>query len=87
MYYVYVIKSRIDHNLYIGYTGDLKKRLSEHNHGKTKSIKHRVPFDLIYYEAFRAKKDARIRELELKKNNFAKEQMKDRLKDSLIDTI
>ena len=30
MFYVYVLKSRKNNNLYIGYTKDLKKRLGEH---------------------------------------------------------
>jgi putative endonuclease len=50
-YYTYVLKSRLDNKLYIGYTSDLKRRLREHNDGQEKSTRDRKPFDLIYYEA------------------------------------
>ena len=64
MFYVYVTQSQKDKGLYIGFTSDLKKRMKEHNTGKTKSIKHRIPFKLVYYEAYLNKTDARKREIE-----------------------
>ncbi len=73
MFYVYVLKSERDRDLYIGYTEDLKRRLGEHNGGANKSIKSRKPFVLIYYEAYRDKSDAIIRERRLKqfKNSYS----------------
>ncbi len=73
MFYVYLIQSKIDHSYYIGYTSDLKKRLTEHNQDKTKSIKHKIPYILIYYEAYNNKTEARKREIELKKKSYKKE--------------
>ncbi len=32
-------------SLYTGYTSDLRRRLGEHNSGKTSSITYRIPFD------------------------------------------
>jgi putative endonuclease len=75
MFYVYLIKSKKDSTYYIGLTKDLKNRIKEHNQGKTKSIKHRIPFQLIYYEAYSNRKSARRRELELKKNSFKKKEL------------
>jgi len=75
MYYVYVIQSQIDRSTYIGYTGDLDKRLKEHNIGKTRSIKSKIPFVLVYFEEFENKTEARKREIRLKKNSFEKEQL------------
>jgi len=65
-YYVYVLKSEKDGNWYTGCTNNLKRRLKEHNEGKTRSSKGREPFKLIYYEAGLSEKDARAREKYLK---------------------
>ncbi len=75
MFFVYVLKSLKDGTTYIGSTEDLEKRLKEHNQGKTKSIKHKLPVEVVYYEAYGSKTLARKREIELKKNSFAKEQL------------
>lgn len=51
MFFTYVLQSRIDNKYYVGSTNDLRKRLGEHNNGKVRSTKNRVPLDLVYYEA------------------------------------
>jgi putative endonuclease len=51
MFYVYVLHSVADHGFYIGYSTDLKRRLSVHKHGASASTKYRGPWKLIYYEA------------------------------------
>jgi len=79
MFYTYVIQSLKDSSTYIGSTGDLRKRFKEHNQGKTKSIKHKKPFKLIYYEAYETKTQARKREFELKKQGQKKERLYQRL--------
>lgn len=66
MFYVYVLRSVKDRELYIGYTDDLRFRLKLHTEGKVKSTKHRRPLELIYYEAYLEKADAKGRELFLK---------------------
>ena len=66
MFYVYILRSEKDDNLYTGYTNDLKRRLVEHNSGKNTSTKFRKPFTLIYYEAYKSKEDATHREKMLK---------------------
>jgi len=68
MFYLYVLKSLKDLGYYIGSTDSVEKRLEEHNKGKTKSIKHRIPFDFIYKEEYNTKTEARKREIQLKKN-------------------
>ncbi|PIR78122.1 MAG: hypothetical protein COU28_03430, partial [Candidatus Magasanikbacteria bacterium CG10_big_fil_rev_8_21_14_0_10_36_16] len=73
--------SLTDNFTYIGSTEDLKKRFKEHNSGKTKSIKHRLPFKLVYYEAYETKYLARKREIELKKNSSKKEELFKRIFD------
>jgi putative endonuclease len=80
MWFVYLIQSKIDKTYYIGYTESLKQRLNQHNQGKTKSIKHKIPFKLVYFEAYPGKILARKRELELKNNSFRKKELLDRFK-------
>ncbi|MFH1668131.1 MAG: GIY-YIG nuclease family protein [Candidatus Komeilibacteria bacterium] len=75
---VYVLKLA-DHTTYIGYTNNLVKRLESHNAGKTRSIKHKLPAKLVYYETFSNKTLARKRELELKKNSSKKENLYKRI--------
>lgn len=83
MFYVYILRSLKDRNLYTGSTNDLKRRLAEHNGGKVFSTKERVPFELIYYEAYKSEKDARHREHNLKLRARALNQLKKRLGYSL----
>jgi putative endonuclease len=75
MYYVYVIQSEKDGSTYIGYTEDLVRRIKEHNQGKTKSIKHKIPYKLLHTEEFNSKTEARKRELKLKRSSFEKEKL------------
>ena len=62
MLYVYILRSKIDGKLYVGFTEDLRKRIIMHNLKLTKSTKPRAPFGLIYYEAYKNRKDALRRE-------------------------
>lgn len=82
MYYVYVLQCS-NKDLYIGYSDDLKKRFQEHIKGQTKSTKGNLPVKLVYYEAYRNKKDATKREYHLKTGQ-QRELLKERLKNSLI---
>lgn len=66
MFYVYIIESLKDGELYIGYTKDLKKRFEEHNHGLSSATRRYLPWKVIYYEACLNKDDAIRRERYLK---------------------
>ncbi|MBI2048540.1 MAG: GIY-YIG nuclease family protein [Parcubacteria group bacterium] len=61
MFYTYVLEGNKQKDLYIGFTHDLRKRISEHNQGLTKTTKGDT-WRCIYYEACREEKDARRRE-------------------------
>jgi len=82
MFYVYILKSIKDNNLYTGFTKDLRERIRWHNEGKTQSTKWRLPIELIYYEAYKDEKDARKRELFLKSGR-GREIIKVQLENSL----
>ena len=81
MYYVYCIVSS-GGDLYIGYTKELNRRISEHQSGKSKSTKGKI-WKLAYYEAYLSKEDARRRERMLKQRGQAKRFLKDRMKESM----
>lgn len=69
MYYIYIIKRQ--GKSYIGYTNNLIRRLKEH--------KARQP-DLVYYEAYKDRRDARFREKILKQRGQTIRRLKERLK-------
>ncbi len=67
MYYVYIIQSLVDYSYYVGHTNDLDKRLDEHNKGKSKYTRHKVPWKLVYQEIFKTRGEAMKRENEIKR--------------------
>lgn len=85
MFYVYILQSKQDHKLYICYTDDLKRRFKEHNSGENTSTKHRRPFMLVYYEAYRSKDDAINREQMLKLRGRALGGLKRRMQKSVAN--
>ncbi|OGK33327.1 hypothetical protein A3F58_03250 [Candidatus Roizmanbacteria bacterium RIFCSPHIGHO2_12_FULL_37_9b] len=53
MYYFYILRSLKNGKLYLGYTPDLKNRVDSHNSGQNKTTKSNIPYELIYYSAFK----------------------------------
>ena len=62
MFYVYVVRSQQDGRLYTGTTADLRRRLVEHNSGKTNSLRGRRPVKLVYTEEYSTRAEALTRE-------------------------
>ncbi|MGA3246460.1 MAG: GIY-YIG nuclease family protein [Bacteroidota bacterium] len=60
--HVYVLRSVADGDRYVGLSTDVPHRVEEHNAGKVKSTKARVPFVLVYQEPFDTLIEARARE-------------------------
>ena len=83
MFFVYILKSQEDYDLYIGYTNNLRKRFKEHNLGLVRPTKSRRPLYLVYYEAYASRPDATEREQNLKLRAKALRQLKNRIKGSL----
>ncbi len=65
-YCVYVLFSELDHQLYVGYTKNILKRIEDHNNGRNLSTKNRRPFKLIFLEYYVFIEDAKYRELYFK---------------------
>jgi putative endonuclease len=91
MYFVYVLQSEKDQSLYIGYTARKPEvRLEEHNKGENISTKHRIPYKIIYYEAYPNKLNAIGREKFLKGGSGRKylyKQLKNHLAQNPIVSI
>ena len=64
--YVYILRSRKDKKLYVGYTTNLKNRLIKHGYGKVIATRNRRPLELVYSEKWESKEVARNREKYLK---------------------
>ena len=78
MYYVYILESKIDSELYAGYSENLEKRAETHHAGLVKATRNRRHMQLIYYEAYIDKADAKGREEFLKSGSghrFLKRQL------------
>lgn len=84
MYYVYILFSEKDKQLYTGYSPDLKSRFKAHINGFVKATKHRRPLKLIYYEAYSKELDARRRGKYLKGGN-GRNELKIQLKEVLTE--
>ena len=82
MYYVYILWTAAESKFYIGYSADLKRRISEHKAGEVHTtVRFKNP-ELIFYEAFSSKKDALRRERYFKTSK-GKKTLKLMLHDSL----
>ncbi len=59
MFYVYLLRSSaFPEQTYIGFTEDLKQRLSDHNAGKSLHTAKFLPWELVSYHAFVDKRTA-----------------------------
>ncbi|MGD8779332.1 MAG: GIY-YIG nuclease family protein [Ignavibacteria bacterium] len=81
-YYIYVLQSESDKMFYVGYTKNIKRRLVEHNEGKVKSTKKRIPLKLVYWEGCLNQQDTTKREKYLK-TAWGKRYIKNRIKSYL----
>ena len=70
-YFVYLIITK-DKNKkrfsYVGYTGDIKKRLNLHNSNKGAKFTRRKKWKLVYYKKYDSRSNAMKYEYLLKKN-------------------
>jgi len=61
---------------YVGYTSDIKKRITIHNLGKGAKFTRGRRWRLIYKEKFSSKKEAISREYYIKKNRLLRNKIK-----------
>ncbi|OGL31269.1 endonuclease [Candidatus Saccharibacteria bacterium RIFCSPHIGHO2_12_FULL_41_12] len=65
-YYVYALQSESKNYIYVGMTSNLKRRIQQHNEGKSRSTKAYAPLRLVYSEMCGTGLEARKREKYLK---------------------
>ena len=77
-FYVYMLKSKSEKPVtYVGYTNDLKKRISLHNSGKGAKFTRGRKWILLYKEKFKSKKEDISREYYIKRNRSLRKKIKD----------
>ena len=84
-YFVYILFSEKDKNLYAGCTSNVEKRLGRHNAGRVPATKNRTPLTLIHQEKFESKADAFERERFLK--SLWASRLKKKLKQEYLDKV
>jgi len=53
VWYVYIIRSvNFSDREYVGATADLKRRMADHNAGKSAHTSKFIPWELVWYSAF-----------------------------------
>jgi len=65
-FFIYILRSLKDENLYIGQTNNLENRIKRHNAGQVHSTKNRRPLEILHTEKFDTRKEAMYREKYLK---------------------
>ena len=76
MFYTYILKSQKDNSYYIGFTSQFRKRIRQHNSGKSAYTSKHSPYKLVYRESFNTKKEAIKIEKHLKSLKNIKEFLK-----------
>ena len=77
IYHVYMLKSLGKHPVtYVGYTNNLKKRITLHNSSKGAKFTKGRKWKLIYKEKYNSKKEAISREYYIKNNRTFRNKIK-----------
>jgi putative endonuclease len=81
-YFVYLIGCNKNNKIttYVGYTNNLKKRIKLHNEGKGAKFTKGRKWKIMYYEKYKTKREAMLREIYLKKDRKLRNQLKNKHK-------
>ena len=66
MYCVYILESKSLSKYYTGQCNDLSDRLRRHNSGQTPSIKHGIPWELVWSQSVVSRAEAMALEKKIK---------------------
>ena len=61
-FYAYILQSESHETFYYGHCEDIEKRIYQHNKGKVRYTKGRMPWKLHYFEVFDSRSEAMKRE-------------------------
>jgi len=67
MFWIYILQSEKNGRYYIGSTNNIERRLSEHNSGKTRSLKFIRPLKLVFKKPYESESEVKLMERKLKK--------------------
>ena len=86
-YWVYILISQYKSKFvtYVGYTKNIKKRLELHNTSKGAKFTKGRKWTLIYKKSYKNKSIAMKNEYKLKKDNFKRNQIKDKYINSIYE--
>ena len=80
-YFVYMLKSKNSKPVtYVGYTNNIKKRITLHNAGKGAKFTRGRKWKLIYKEKIKTKNEAISREYYIKNNKSLRKKLKEKYK-------
>ena len=80
-YFVYMLKSKNSKPVtYVGYTNNIKKRITLHNAGKGAKFTKGRKWKLIYKEKIKTKNEAISREYYIKNNRSLRKKLKEKYK-------
>jgi putative endonuclease len=71
MYFVYILQSKFTGYYYIGVTNNIIRRFKQHQSGHSRSTRKRGPWWMPYYEIYDTRKEALMREREIKNKKSA----------------
>ena len=80
-YFVYMLKSKNSKPVtYVGYTNNIKKRITLHNAGRGAKFTRGRKWKLIYKEKIKTKNEAISREYYIKNNRSFRKKLKEKYK-------
>ena len=80
-YFVYMLKSKNSKPVtYVGYTNNIKKRITLHNAGRGAKFTKGRKWKLIYKEKIKTKNEAISREYYIKNNRSLRKKLKEKYK-------
>ena len=71
-FYVYILQSLKDFSFYIGQCDDLDFRMSKHFDGQSTYTSSKGPWRLVYFEVYKSRSEAIIRERQLKRTKSSR---------------